>query len=153
MAGREKAVTSFSKILIGVALIGVLAGCAKMEPTAIERDDGTIQYCPNPYNRHHVLMAARRYCAPLPAQPLGFESCPDDELVDGWVFACRYNPGYKALEIDDVRPEEPAPAEEPAAVEEGEAPDPDADDAEAAEPEPDAAGEEMSDEEMPATDG
>ena len=81
------------------------AGCAKIEPSPIERADGTIQYCPNPYNRHHVLMAARRFCAPEPAQPLGFEACPDDDLVDGWVFACRYKPGYDELELKDVRAE------------------------------------------------
>ncbi|MEQ8602926.1 MAG: hypothetical protein RIB45_06375 [Marivibrio sp.] len=89
--------------ITAIAAALLAAGCAQIEPSPIERADGTIQFCPNPYNRHHVLMAARRYCAPEPAQPVGFEACPDDDLVDGRVFACRYNPGYDPLQLEEVR--------------------------------------------------
>ncbi|MBP5856430.1 hypothetical protein KAJ83_05385 [Marivibrio halodurans] len=121
---------SFLKFFAMLLLVGMVAGCAQIEPSPTVREDGTFQFCPNPFNRHHVLMAARRHCAPLPAQPLGFETCPDDPLVDGWVFACRYNPGYDRLEIDDVRtkePEEAKDADDPIT-------DPDGDGAKAVEP-------------------
>jgi hypothetical protein len=119
---------SYLSLRAAVVLLALtLAACAQIDPSPIERADGTIQFCPNPYNRHHVLMAARRHCAPEPAQPLGFESCPDEPLVDGWVFACRYNPGYDPLEIDDVREASAEPDSESGAP----IADPDADGAEA----------------------
>jgi len=139
-------VVRFSGIMtIAAALLA--AGCAQIEPSAIERADGTIQYCPNPYNRHHVLMAARRFCAPEPALPLGFEACPGDDLVDGRVFACRYNPGYDPLELekasasdpseegtDEAATEAPAdPDSEDAPAADADAPDPDGDAPEASE--------------------
>lgn len=89
-----------ARVGLAAALVLAAAGCTQIEPTPIERADGLLQFCPNPFNRHHVLLAARRLCAPLPAQPLGFEACPDEPLVDGWVFACRYNPDYQRLELE-----------------------------------------------------
>lgn len=86
-----------------------MAGCTKIEPSPIVRDDGTLLYCPNPYNSRHVVTAAREYCAPKPAQPLGYASCPDDPLENGPVFNCGYNPNYEPLELEDTAPAEPAP--------------------------------------------
>lgn|GEM_PF-4767589 len=97
-------------IFTALGALGALSACAQIQPSAIERADGTIQFCPNPYNRHQVLLAAREYCAPEPAESLGFEGCPNDELVAGWVFACRYKADYKRLEIEDVRLADDAPA-------------------------------------------
>ncbi|MCR9221129.1 MAG: hypothetical protein NXI21_12975 [Alphaproteobacteria bacterium] len=91
-----------ARVGLAAGVLLAAAGCTQIEPTPIERADGLIQFCPNPFNRRHVLLAARRHCAPMPAQPLGFETCPDEPLVDGWVFACRYAPDYQRLEIESV---------------------------------------------------
>lgn len=96
-----------------VLAVILVAGCTKIEPSPIVRDDGTLLYCPNPYNSRHVLMAAREYCAPKPAQPLGYAPCPDDPLENGPVFNCGYNPGYEPLEIEDATPAEPAQEDMP----------------------------------------
>jgi len=102
----------FFTIFTALGALGALTACAQIEPSPIERADGTIQFCPNPYNRHQVLRAAQKYCAPEPAESLGFEGCPNEELLAGWVFACRYKADYRRLDLDDARPVDDAPSDD-----------------------------------------
>ncbi len=82
-------------MIAGAAAIAT--ACAKLPPDATERADGTILYCPTPYNVRHVLTAVQERCAPEPAQYVGRDACGAESLQEGRVYRCGYDSGYAPL--------------------------------------------------------